>query len=148
MRLRVRRRSVVLWSSSGRRTFTRPRRARRLRRLARTGRVLTVLGLLWLVRVVRPRWQPLLGGVACTVAGIILRHTAWGEILLPGLLLLTYSLFIPAPPDEEHRRLERELAAYSTQSQRCDLEATLDQYPDAVTSDLRDILSSPRCARG
>jgi len=36
--------------------------------------------------------------------------------------------------------LERELAAYSTPAQRCDLEATFDRYPDDVTYELRDIL--------
>lgn len=37
--------------------------------------------------------------------------------------------------------LERELAAYSTPAQRCDLQATFDRYPDDVTCELRDILA-------
>jgi hypothetical protein len=37
--------------------------------------------------------------------------------------------------------LERELAGYTTSAQRRDLEATLDQYPDDVTRELRDILA-------
>ena len=37
--------------------------------------------------------------------------------------------------------LERELAAYSTPAQRCDLAATFDRYPDDVTCELRDILA-------
>jgi hypothetical protein len=35
--------------------------------------------------------------------------------------------------------LKRELAAYSTPAQRCDLEAILDEYPDEDTSELRAI---------
>jgi hypothetical protein len=45
---------------------------------------------------------------------------------------------------QAHKRLcelERELAAYSTPAQRCDLEATFDRYPDSVTYELRDILA-------
>ena len=37
--------------------------------------------------------------------------------------------------------LERELAAYSTPAERCDLEATFDRYPNDVTCELRDILA-------
>ena len=148
MRLRAHRRTVVVWSSTGSPAFTRPRRLRRMRRLIRMVRVLTAIGLLSLARVVRPRWQPLLPGVACTVAGVILRHTGWGPVLLAGLLLLAYSLFVPGTPDEDHKRLERELAEYSTTAQRRDFEAILDQYPDAVTHELRDILARTQCARG
>lgn len=148
MRLRAHRRNVVVWSSVGSPASTRSRRVRRMRRLTRMVRVLTVIGLLSLARVVRPRWQPLLPGAACTVAGVILRHTGWGPTLLVGLLLLAYSLFVPATPDEDHKRLERELAGYSTTAQRHDFEATLDQYPDAVTHELRDILARTSCARG
>lgn len=71
-----------------------------------------------------------------------LRGSAWGAVLLPGLLLLLSAPLIPASPDDDHRRLERELAAYSTQAQRCDLEAALDRYPDTITHELRDILAS------
>jgi hypothetical protein len=39
------------------------------------------------------------------------------------------------------RDLVRELAAYSSPAQRCDLEAILDRYPDGVTHELRDILA-------
>ena len=42
---------------------------------------------------------------------------------------------------QRRRSLERELAGYSTPSQRRDLEATLDRYPDGVTQELRDILA-------
>jgi cytochrome c553 len=39
-------------------------------------------------------------------------------------------------------KLERELAAYSTPADRRDLEATLDQYSDDTTRELREILAS------
>jgi len=42
---------------------------------------------------------------------------------------------------ERRRELERELAAYSTPAQRCDLAATFDRYPDSITYELRDILA-------
>ena len=44
--------------------------------------------------------------------------------------------------------LERELAAYSTPAQRCDLEATFDRYPDDVTCELREILARQAMAAG
>jgi hypothetical protein len=47
---------------------------------------------------------------------------------------------------ERRSELARELAAYSTPAQRCDLEATLDRYPDDVTYELRDILASQAMA--
>jgi hypothetical protein len=149
MRLRAQRRNLVVWSSAGIPAPTRPRRVRRARGLARTGRVLTLIGLLWVARVVvRPRWQPLLTGVVCTVAGVILRNTSWGPILLVGLMLFAYSVFVPGLPDEDHKRLQHELATYSTTAQRHDFEATLAQYPDTVTDELRDILTRTPRARG
>ena len=39
------------------------------------------------------------------------------------------------------RALERELTRYSTASDRADLAATLDRYPDHFTADIRTILS-------
>jgi hypothetical protein len=113
-----------------------------MRTLVRTGALLTVISLMGLARVAGPRWRTLLPGLVLTVAGYMLRGSAWGAFLLPGLLLLLSAPLIPASPDADHRRLERELAAYSTQAQRCDLEATLDRYPDTVTHELRDILGS------
>ena len=56
---------------------------------------------------------------------------------------------IPVSSDADRKRrseLERELAAYSTPAQRCDLEATLDHYPDDITYELRDILASQAMA--
>jgi hypothetical protein len=108
-----------------------------------------LIGLLWVARVmVRPRWRPLLTAAVCTVAGVILRNTSWSPILLIGFMLFAYSVFVPGLPDEHHKRLEHELAAYSTTAQRHDFEATLAQYPDTVTDELRDILArTPRARR-
>jgi hypothetical protein len=136
----------VVWSSAGELAFTRPRATRR-RRMARATTRLTLLGLLWLARAMRPRWRPLLGGVVCTIAGVILRNGEWSLLLLPGLLMLAYAPLIPAAADADHRRLERELAAYSTPAERDDLEATLANYPDGATRDLREILARTPYAR-
>jgi hypothetical protein len=59
--------------------------------------------------------------------------------------LFWHALLIPANPDpgrKQRSQLERELAAYSTPAQRCDLEATLDRYPDGIMYEMRDILAS------
>jgi len=37
--------------------------------------------------------------------------------------------------------LQRELAGYASEADRCDLEAALDRYPDGVTHELRSILA-------
>jgi len=42
---------------------------------------------------------------------------------------------------ERRKTLERELAGYRTTAERDDLFATLDQYPDGMTHELREILS-------
>ncbi len=41
----------------------------------------------------------------------------------------------------KRHQLEHELAAYSTPSDRTDLELLLDQYPDAVAEPVREILT-------
>ncbi len=41
----------------------------------------------------------------------------------------------------QRRQTERELASYCTPSQRDDIGATLDRYPDAETAHLRDVLA-------
>src|SRR5487761_753335 len=109
MRLRAPRWTLVGCSSSARPAdrlgppvFIRLGHTGRIRRLSRTGALLMVVGLLRLARAVRPRWRPLLAGATCTVAGVILRSSSWGAILLPGLLLLLYCLLVPASPDEDH----------------------------------------------
>jgi hypothetical protein len=96
-----------------------------------------------------PRGRLVLAGGLLTVAGIVLRSQPAGVVLLPGLLLIFSAPLIPAVPRADRKRnfeLRRELAAYSTPAQRCDLEATLDQYPAEETSELRAILASQALA--
>jgi hypothetical protein len=152
MRLRSRPQSLVVWSSRAQLsdTYRRPQlarmtRARRIRRCIRTGALVTVVGLIGLAQAARIRWKPLLAGGVLTVAGVILRNGPGGVALLPGLLLLISAPFIEGGADADRKRrrqLQRELAGFSTPAQRCDLEATLDRYPDTITHELRDILAS------
>jgi hypothetical protein len=145
MRLRARRRNLVIWSPSagpddsyGATRLMRLTCTQRIRRRIRIAALLTVIGL-------RPRWRPVLAGVVLTAVGVVLRSGTWGALILPGLWSLLYAALIPATPDADRIRrieLERELAVYSTPAQRCDLEATLDRYPDGITRELRDILAS------
>jgi hypothetical protein len=156
MGLRPRRQNLVVWNQSagsarryGARRFTRPTRTRRIRAWIHTAALLSVAGLLPVARAVRVRWRPLLAGVLLTVTGAMLRGGPGGVILLPGLMFLVSAPLMPARPKPDRMRcseLERELAAYSTRAQRRDLEATLDQYPDGITHELRDILTRRRRA--
>jgi len=156
MRLRPRRRNLVIWSPSACRAerghglwFTRPVRSRRIRRRMRTIALLATLGAIRLGAAVRPRWRPLLAGTLLTTAGVVLRDGAAGIVMIPGMLFLFSALLTPADPvaaGPRRRELERELAAYSTPDQRCDLEATLDRYPDNVTGELREILARQAAA--
>jgi hypothetical protein len=151
MRMRAHRRNLVIWNPAacaadryGAPRPTRPTRIRRIRRCVRVGMLLTVIGLMRLGRGVRPRWRPLLAGGILTVAGVMLRSSPWGVVLIAGLWCLVYAMLIPASPDTDRKRrseLERELAGYSTLAQRRDLEATLDRYPDSITHELREILA-------
>jgi hypothetical protein len=154
MRLRPQRRTLVVWSQS-RDTYRalrvmRPARTRRIRRWIRIGMLLTVLRLLPLARAVRARWRPLLAGTVLTAAGVMLRGSTVGSVaLLPGLLLLLSAPLMSSTPEADRMQrseLERELAVYTTSAQRFDLEATLDQYPDDVTHELRDILAGQSMA--
>ena len=157
MRLRSRRRDVAVWISSagsarryGTPRVSRRRRSRAFRRCLRLGALLTVIGLVRLAHAVRPRWRPLLAGGVLTVAGVMLRSGAAGLVFIPGVLFLLYAPLIEARPDEAPKRrseLRRELAGYVTPSQRRDLEATLDRYPDGITGEIRDILTSQALAR-
>jgi hypothetical protein len=120
----------------------RPAHTGRIRRFVRIGMLLTVI-------VVRPRWRPLLAGVALTVLGFIARQGVFGLLMIPGLLCLWHALLTPGDTDADRERraqLKRELATYSTPAQRCDLEATLDRYPDSMTCEIRDILASQAVA--
>ncbi|HTZ30461.1 MAG TPA: hypothetical protein VMC83_41120 [Streptosporangiaceae bacterium] len=97
------------------------------------------------VIAVRPRWRSLLAGTVLTVLGFIERQGAGGVCIIPGLLLFWRALLIPGDTDSDRERrcqLKRELAAFSTPAQRCDLEATLDRYPDGVTCEIRNVLAS------
>jgi hypothetical protein len=97
------------------------------------------------VIVVRPRWKPLLLGVALTIFGIIERSGTGAMAMMPGLMMLWAAALIPGDSVADHQRrqqLIRELAAYSTAAQRRDLEAALDRYPDDVTSEMREILAT------
>jgi hypothetical protein len=150
LRPRPRRRNLVIWSPSACRAerghglwFSRPARSRRIRRRMRTVALLAILGALRLAAAARPRWRSLLAGVVLTTAGVVLRSGAAGIVMIPGMLFLLSALLVPVDPvaaGPRRRELERELAAYSTPDQRCDLEATFDRYPDSVTRELRDIL--------
>jgi hypothetical protein len=144
MRLQPRRRGLVVFRSSVYPSDTydvardgRPAHTGRLRRILRIGVLLTVI-------TVRPRWRPLLAGIAFAAIGFVAREGAGGMLVIPGLLLLWKALLIPGDTDgdrERRTRLRRELGAYSTTAQRRDLEATLDRYPDGVTCEIRDILA-------
>jgi hypothetical protein len=41
----------------------------------------------------------------------------------------------------------REMAGFSSESDWCDFEAILDRYPDAMTEEMRDILTRQRLAQ-
>ena len=157
MRLRSHRRNLVARSLSanpadryGEPRLMRPVRTRRIRRPLRTGALITVIGMVCLARGARHRWRPLLAGTVLTVVGVMLRGGVLGLLItLPGLWFLVYTLLIPASSDADRKRhaeLERELAAYSTPAQRCDLETTLDRYPDEVTYELRAIFTNQAMA--
>jgi hypothetical protein len=149
MRLRPHRRTLVVWSSyagpgrPGLPWFTQVAPMIRIRRRIRMGALLTIIGLMRLARVVQADWRITAGGVL-TAAGVVLRSSPVGVIMIPGLLFLVVAILAPASPKPARARraeLERELGAYSTPAERRDLEATLDQYPDGVTYELREILA-------
>jgi len=151
MTLRRHRRNVVIWRSSrcpeyrGRGLwFSRAGQPGRVRRRLRISGLLVAVGLLRVAAAVRPRWRPLTTGTVLTVAGYAMRSGGAGAIMIPGMLFLAAALLAPPDPaadDPRRRALERELAAYSTPSQRRDLDAILDRYPDGDTRELRDILA-------
>jgi hypothetical protein len=151
MRLRARRQKLAAWSlprgPGDRNDFPLPHRspgARRIRRCFHIGGVLILIGLMRLARAVRHRWRPLAAGTVLTVAGLMLGNSPASIIIVPGLVYLLIALVMDGGSAEERKRraeLARELAGYATSAQRHDLEATLDSYPDAITSELREILA-------
>jgi hypothetical protein len=56
------------------------------------------------------------------------------------LLLIRAGLVKRRAARERRRRLERELACYTTEAERLDLLATCACYPDGYTAEIRDIL--------
>jgi hypothetical protein len=145
MRLQPHRGKLVVFSSSV--DPADRRHTSQYKRVARTGGISRVIriSVLFAVIAVRPRWRPLLAGTVLAVLGVVERQGAGGLMIIPGLLLLWHCLMIPGDTDADRERrsqLKRELAAYSTQAQRCDLIVTLDRYPDGITSEIRDILAS------
>jgi hypothetical protein len=151
MRRRARRRHLVVWSQSVGRAdwYGAPRpaaatRTGRVRRCIRLGALLAVMSLMRLARGERARWRPFLAGVVLVVAGIMLRGGSWSALLLAGFWCLLHALLAPDTPDADRRQrreLKRPLAVYSAAAQRRDHEATLDRYPDGITSERRDILA-------
>lgn len=143
------RRNLVLWSQTtdaARRYRTEPvARGRRPRRWIRRGGLLILIGLMALGRGVLARWRLILAGAALTVTGRILPGGPGIAFFLPGLMLLLSAPLLPGR-SKARAKLERELAAYSTPAERRDLEATLDQYPDDMTRELREILASQAMA--
>jgi hypothetical protein len=152
MRRRARRRHVVVWSQSAGPAdwYSAPRpeavtHTGKVRRVIRLGALLAIMGAVRIARGERARWRPLLAGVVLVVVGIMLRDGTWGALLLAGFWCLLYAFLVPDSDyaeRQQRRELKRELAVYSTAAQRRDLEATLDRYPDGITSELRDILAN------
>lgn len=139
------RRNLVVFSSSagpagshGALDYRRPARTGRIRRFIRIGTLLTVLAL-------RLPWRSLLAGTVLAVLGVVERQGVGGVLIIPGVLLLWHGVLLLAYTDadlERRAQLKTELAAYSTPAQKCDLEATLDRYPDGTTCEIRNILTS------
>ncbi|HEY6295377.1 MAG TPA: hypothetical protein VIX15_06910 [Streptosporangiaceae bacterium] len=151
------RRNLVLWRQTARSPsrsptapVTRDSRIRtrirtRIRRWSRRGRLLVLIGLMALGRGVLARWQLILAGGTLTVFGGLLHGGLGTAFLLPGLMLLISAPLLPGR-SRAQTKLERELASYSTTADLRDLQATLDQYPDDTTRELREILASKAIA--
>ena len=82
------------------------------------------------------------GALRLTPTRRIRRGIRTGVLLIVfGLMRLARAMRTGWQAHKRRCELERELADYSTPAQRCDLQATLDWYPDCVTYELRDILT-------
>ena len=113
MRLRLRRRNLVVWSSTAapaRRSWTvpdrrgaRPARLRRVRWWLRTGALLAVLGVLRLARTARVRWEPvsLRAGLLIAVTGFVL--PAGGGVFILGVVVLIVTLLKGIGAQERRR---------------------------------------------
>jgi hypothetical protein len=141
-------RNRVVWRSSAEPLFLAALSRRRPLSLAVRGALRTafLLLLLGLVRLAgNPRWRAAVIGVGLIIPGLIARNIVGHVILLPGLMTLFYSPFLPGESHEvrtRHAHLRRELGTYSSPAHRRDLEAILDRYPDGETGELRAILAS------
>ncbi len=77
-----------------------------------------------------------------TRTGRIRRCIRTGALLIVvAMMRLASTVRTRQQAHKQRCELERELAEYSTPAQRCDLQATLNRYPDSVTYELRDILT-------
>ena len=96
MRLRPRRGSLVIWSSSGTPDdgswARRPARPRRIRWWLRTGVLLAVIGLRCVVRVTRARWEPVCLGIGATLMIIGFELPFAFVAYLVGMLVLVVTL--------------------------------------------------------
>jgi hypothetical protein len=98
MRMRLHRRSLMIWTPPGGRTdrygvpaFTRLARPRPIRRWFRTGALLAVFGITRLARTMRTRWASisLVAGALLVIIGVTLSSAG---ALFPGLLVLLIGL--------------------------------------------------------
>jgi hypothetical protein len=113
MRPRMRRRNLVVWSSSagpagrhGVPAFTRPPRTTRIRRWIRLGALYAVIALIRLARVLRARGHGrlLLAGAVLATAGIVLPS---GTALIVGVLIVLRGVAVALGVSEPRRRLDR-----------------------------------------
>jgi hypothetical protein len=146
MRLRLHRRTLVVWSSRaihtgkyGGPTSARPTRRRRIRRGLRLGALLTILGALRFARGTRARWEPLflLGGVLLLVGGYLFPFIG---VFFPGLLVITVTLLKGNSDRWRGARPSRPHGARAAES------PMIASYLAAVHS--RANYGSPRCSEG
>ncbi len=96
----MRRRNLVVWSSSGRYdgpAHTRRAQTRRFRGPLRTGVLLAVIGLIRLACLARARWRLAVGlsGTVLAAVGVMLSSAA---VLVPGIVVLLVTLLLPSDP--------------------------------------------------
>jgi len=112
MRPRMRRRNLVVWSSSagpaarhGVPALMRPPRTTRIRRRIRLGALYAVIGLFRLARVVRARrhGRLLLAGAVLTAAGIVLPS---GLAVIAGVLIVLRGVAVTLGVSEPRSRLD------------------------------------------